>query len=68
MVLPQREPETEEREGIVKFVNANAPPTDFVLMNSYDSLNQATATGMDVSVNNEVKKEAELSGNIALLK
>ncbi|MEP6724583.1 MAG: translocation/assembly module TamB domain-containing protein [Bacteroidota bacterium] len=61
VVLPQREPGIEEREGIVKFVNANAPPTDFVLMNSYDSLNQATATGMDVSVNIEVKKEAELS-------
>ena len=61
VVLPQREPGIEEREGIVKFVSANAPPTDFVLVNQYDSLNNTNATGMDVSVNIEVKKEAELS-------
>jgi len=61
VILPQKEPGIEEREGIVKFVNANAPPTDYVLTTPYDSLNQASATGMDVSVNIEVKKEAELS-------
>jgi len=61
VILPQKEPGIEEREGIVKFVNANAPPTDYVLTTPYDSLNQANATGMDVSVNIEVKKEAELS-------
>lgn len=61
VVLPQEEPGIEEREGIVKFVNANAPPTDFVLINADDSLNQVAATGMDVSVNIEVKKEAELN-------
>ncbi|MFT3933512.1 MAG: translocation/assembly module TamB domain-containing protein [Chitinophagaceae bacterium] len=61
VVLPQPEPGIEERDGIIKFVNANAPPTDYVLISSYDSLNQATARGMDVSVNIEVKKEAMLS-------
>jgi hypothetical protein len=61
VVLPQREPGIEEREGIVKFVNMNAPPTDYILIDTYDSLNQSAATGMDVSVNIEVKKEAELS-------
>lgn len=61
VVLPQKEPGIEEREGIVKFVNMNAPPTDYVLINQYDSLNSSSATGMDVSVNIEVKKEAELS-------
>ena len=61
VVLPQREPGIEEREGIVKFINMNAPPTDYVLINQYDSLNNTDVTGMDVSVNIEVKKEAELS-------
>jgi translocation and assembly module TamB len=61
VVLPQAEPGIEEREGIVKFVSMNAPPTDFVLINQYDSINNTSATGMDVSVNIEVKKEAELS-------
>ena len=41
VVLPQREPGIEEREGIVKFINMNAPPTDYVLINQYDSLNNA---------------------------
>jgi len=63
VVLPQREPGIEEREGIVKFVNENAPPTDYIIANAnaYDSLNQANKTGIDLSVNIEVKKEAELS-------
>jgi len=45
----------------VKFVNANAPPTEYELVNANDSLNRSQTTGMDVSVNIEVKKEAELS-------
>jgi len=61
VVLPQEEPGIEEREGIVKFINANAPPNDFDLINAEDSLNRTSATGMDVSVNIEIKKEAELS-------
>lgn len=61
VVLPQEEPGIEEREGIVKFVNANAPPTDYEIINASDSLNKTNATGMDVSVNIEVKKEAELN-------
>lgn len=61
VVLPQRDPGIEEREGIVKFVSATSPPTDFVLVNQYDSVNRSNTTGMDVSVNITVKKEAELS-------
>ena len=61
VVLPQRDPGIEEREGIVKFVSADSPPTDFVLINQYDSVNRSATTGMDVSVNITVKKEAELS-------
>jgi translocation and assembly module TamB len=61
VVLPQKEPGVEEREGIVKFVSVNGPPTDFVFEKAADTLNQTTAVGMDVSVNIEIKKEAELS-------
>ncbi len=61
LVLPQKEPGIEEREGIVKFVNMNAPPTDFVFEKAIDTLNQTSAVGMDVSVNIEIKKEAELN-------
>jgi hypothetical protein len=61
VVLPQRDPGIEEREGIVKFVSADSPPLDFVLVNQYDSVNRSAATGMDVSVNITVQKEAELS-------
>lgn len=61
VVIPQRDPGIEEREGIVKFVSADSPPLDFVLLNQYDSVNRSAATGMDVSVNITVQKEAELS-------
>lgn len=61
IVLPQKEPGIEEREGIVKFINMNAPPTDFVFEKAIDTLNQTTAIGLDVSVNIEIKKEAELN-------
>ncbi|MEO5683965.1 MAG: translocation/assembly module TamB domain-containing protein [Chitinophagaceae bacterium] len=61
LVLPQKEPGIEEREGIVKFINMNAPPTDFVFEKAIDTLNQSSAVGMDVSVNIEIKKEAELN-------
>ncbi|MEP7277156.1 MAG: translocation/assembly module TamB domain-containing protein [Bacteroidota bacterium] len=61
IVLPQKEPGIEEREGIVKFASENSPPTDFVLVNADDSLNNAGTTGVDISVNIEIKKEAELN-------
>ncbi len=61
LVLPQKEPGIEEREGIVKFVNMNAPPTDFVFENAIDSVNRSSTLGMDISVNVEIKKDAELN-------
>ncbi|MEO6315672.1 MAG: translocation/assembly module TamB domain-containing protein [Chitinophagaceae bacterium] len=61
LVLPQPEPGIEEREGIVKFINMNGPPTDYVFEKAIDTLNQSSAIGMDVSVNIEIKKEAELN-------
>lgn len=61
LVLPQKEPGIEEREGIVKFVNMNAPPADFVFEKAIDTLNKSSAIGMEVSVNLEIKKEADLT-------
>jgi translocation and assembly module TamB len=61
VVLPQKEPGIEERESIVKFINMNAPPTDYVLVNAADTLNQSSAVGIDLSVNVEIKKEADLN-------
>ena len=61
IVLPQKEPGVEEREGIVKFTSESGPPTDFVLVNAGDSLSTSSAIGMDVSVNIDIKKEAELN-------
>ena len=61
IVLPQKEPGIEERDGIVKFVNMNAPPTDFEFEKAIDTLNQSSAVGLDVSVNIDIKKEAELN-------
>jgi translocation and assembly module TamB len=62
MVLPQKEPGIEEREGVVQFVTMNAKSNDSLLMAPYDSLNRSgTIKGMDVSVNIEIKKEAELN-------
>jgi len=61
VVLPQREPGVVEREGIVEFVDFNAPLNDSLFLARYDSLNQSKITGMDVSVNIEVNPEAEFN-------
>ncbi len=61
MVLPQKEPGVQEREGIVQFINKNEILSDTLLKLSYDSLNRSSVTGIDVSVNIEVQKEAELN-------
>ncbi|MBC7903669.1 MAG: translocation/assembly module TamB, partial [Gemmatimonadaceae bacterium] len=61
VVLPQREPGVEEREGIIQFVDLDANVADSVLFAAYDSLNTSGLVGMDVSVNVEIKKEAELN-------
>lgn len=61
IVLPQREPGVVDRDGIVEFVDMNAPLTDSLFLAAYDSLNTSAFTGMDVSVNVEVNRQAELS-------
>lgn len=60
VVLPQGEPGIADREGIVEFVDMDAPISDS-LFNTYDSLNYTAITGIEASVNVEVDKEADLT-------
>ncbi|MEO8405547.1 MAG: translocation/assembly module TamB domain-containing protein, partial [Chitinophagaceae bacterium] len=62
IVLPQREPGVVEREGIIEFVDMDAPLNDSLfLAAAIDSLNKSTLLGMDISVIVEVNKEAQFS-------
>jgi hypothetical protein len=61
IVLPQDDPAIEERKGIVEFVNMDDPEFTTALRAQVDSLNKSDITGMDVSVNIEVDKEAEFN-------
>lgn len=61
VVLPQSEPGVVQREGIVEFVDMDATLADSVFMAAYDSLNTAPYTGMEISVNVEIDKEAEFN-------
>lgn len=64
VVLPQQEPEVVKRDGIVQFVNMNAPENDSLFRNAmagFDSLNRSGITGLDISANVEIKKEAVFS-------
>jgi translocation and assembly module TamB len=56
-VVPQREPGVVEREGIVEFVDADAGINDS-LFRQYDSLDVFSITGMNITTNIEIKKEA----------
>jgi translocation and assembly module TamB len=64
VVLPQTDPAVVKREGIVQFVDMDAPENDTLFMSmqaGYDSLNRAGITGLDISANVEIKKEAIFS-------
>jgi len=61
IVLPQQEPGIVEREGVVAFVDKDAPLSDSLFMAEYDSLNKSGFTGMDISMIIEVNKEADLT-------
>lgn len=60
IVLPQSDPSIADREGIVEFIDQDGMQIDkrFIVA---DSLNQSQFKGMDVSVNIEIVKEAELT-------
>jgi hypothetical protein len=61
VVLPQSEPGVVDRDGVVEFVDMDAPLEDSLFLAAIDSLNSSSITGMDVNVNVEVDREAELS-------
>jgi hypothetical protein len=58
VVIPQAEQGIEEREGIVKFVDMDAPENDSLFVATADSLNTTNVLGMDITANIEIKKEA----------
>jgi translocation and assembly module TamB len=63
-VLPQQDPAVVKRDGIVQFVDMDAPENDTLFMNmqaGFDSLNRTGITGLDISANVEIKKEAIFS-------
>ena len=59
--VPQNEPGVEERKGIVEFVDHNGRQADSTAALSTDSLLAASLAGMDISVNFEIKKEAQVN-------
>lgn len=64
VVLPQQQPEVVKRDGIVQFINMKAPENDTLFRNAmagFDSLNHSALTGIDISANVEIKKEAVFS-------
>ena len=64
IVLPQQNPGVVDREGIVQFVDMDAPENDSLFLHTmarYDSLNRSYLQGMDISANVEIKKEAVFS-------
>lgn len=60
-ILPQEQPGVVEREGIVVFVDKDAPLNDALFLRHLDTLNNTSLQGMDVSVNIEVDKKAVLN-------
>ena len=62
VVLPQAQPGVEEREGVVRFIDMDSVKMDTtVLLAQADSLNKSDLKGMDISVNIEINKNAELT-------
>jgi hypothetical protein len=57
VVIPQQEPGVVQREGIVQFVDMDAPQNDTLFL-SYDSLNISRFKGMNILTNIEIRKEA----------
>jgi len=58
IVIPQQEPGIIAREGIVEFVDMDAPGNDSLFLAAYDSLNISPFRGMNIISNIEIKKEA----------
>ncbi|MEJ7766787.1 MAG: translocation/assembly module TamB domain-containing protein [Chitinophagaceae bacterium] len=61
VILPQKEPGLQAREGIVEFVDMDAIPNDSLFMAKYDSINQSDVMGLDIGININVDKLAEFN-------
>lgn len=61
IVLPQPEPGVVSREGVIEFVDFDAPVDDSLFMVAYDTLNQSQFTGMDISLTLQIDKAADFS-------
>lgn len=61
VVLPQQEPGVVQRDGIIEFVDKDAPLNDSLFLASYDSMNNSGFTGMDIAVNISIDPEAEFN-------
>jgi hypothetical protein len=62
VVLPQQEPGIVEREGVIEFVDMDAPRVnDSLFMQPYQALDTSMLKGFDVNANIEINKEATLS-------
>ncbi|MCU7551069.1 translocation/assembly module TamB domain-containing protein [Chitinophagaceae bacterium LB-8] len=59
-VVPQVEPGVADREGVVEFVDLEAPENDS-LFRAYDSLNTSAILGFDIAANIEIQKEANFN-------
>lgn len=63
VVLPQANPGVVSREGIIEFVDMDAPKgyDSVFIPNAYAALDSSTLKGFDVTTNIEINKEATLS-------
>jgi translocation and assembly module TamB len=61
VVVPQKEPGVVEREGVIQFVDMDAPYSDSLFLAEYEKINTSSLVGYDISTNIEIKKEAVLS-------
>jgi hypothetical protein len=61
IVLPQSDPAISDREGIVEFIDQDAPLVDERFAVQLDSINKSKFRSMNVSVAIEVDKKAELT-------
>jgi hypothetical protein len=62
IVLPTNDPSVEDRKGVVEFIDPNAPKTDSILLaKQLDSLKKTSLSGMDISANIKVNKNANFN-------
>lgn len=61
LIVPQKDPQIESREGIVEFIDMDNPILNDILTNVRDSLTKSNVRGIDLAVNLTVDKEATLN-------